>query len=56
MTKRQLIEMLNELDCNDYDVVICKHEFGGWDNISHIEYDGTDISIVFGGGSPFINE
>ena len=54
MTKKELIKALEQFDCDA--VVICEDESGGWDNIQEIKGDGTLISIVFGGGSPFSDE
>jgi hypothetical protein len=54
MTKKELIEALTPF--SDDAVVICKDENGTWDNIQRIEADGSSVSIVFGGGSPFSDE
>lgn len=54
MTKRELLEAIDKYD--DDACVICKDEAGGWDNIKHVEDDGSGIAIVFGGGSPFSDE
>lgn len=54
MTKNELVIALNDFD--DDCIVICKDESGGWDNIIKVESDGSAISIVFGGGSPFSDE
>ena len=54
MTKAELIDALSRF-CED-DVVICKDEQGGWDNIERVEPDGSAIAIIFGGGSPFSDE
>jgi hypothetical protein len=40
MTKKELIE----------------DEFGSWDNIKTISFDGITATIHFGGGSPFSDE
>ena len=53
-TKKELIMMLDNLE--DDAVVICKDESGAWDNILRVENDGSNIAIVFGGGSPFSDE
>jgi hypothetical protein len=53
-TKRELLEMLEEFD--DDVVVICKDEFGGWDNIIEVKKEGGSCVILFGGGSPFSDE
>lgn len=53
-TKRRLLELLE--DCDDDAIVVVMDEIGGWDNINGIEYDGNQIAICFGGGSPFSDE
>jgi hypothetical protein len=55
MTKKELIESLAPFD--DDDIVICKGEDGGWDNIQGLSQEGTTtVAIMFGGGSPFSDE
>ena len=54
MTKKELLKALEVYD--EDAVVICKDSYGGWDNIQKVERDGSSISIVFGGGSPFSSE
>ena len=54
MNVKQLIEELKRYD--DYDIVICKGECGGWDNIEFVVKENGIVSIVFGGGSPFSDE
>lgn len=53
-TKKELIEMLEEFD--DYDIVVCMDSNGGWDNIEDVRKWGSNIAILFGGGSPFSDE
>lgn len=54
MTKKELIRELEKFD--DYTAIICKDEFGTWDNIDRLEKDGCCVVIVFGGGSQFSGE
>lgn len=54
MTKKELIKALAGYD--DDAVIVCEDEGGIWDNIQRVESDGSIISIVFGGGSPFSDE
>lgn len=55
MTKKELIKKaLAEFE--DDSVVVCKDTAGGWDNIVKVMKDGSSISIIFGGGSPFSDE
>ena len=50
-------ELIMELTAHDRDkVVVCADEDGGWDNIQEVKENGSAIHIVFGGGSPFIDE
>jgi hypothetical protein len=54
MTKQELLKALAPL--NNDDVVICRDESGGWDNIETVTQEGATIVIDFGGGSPFSGE
>lgn len=54
MTKKELINALEKYE--DYDVVVCVDQSGGWDNIEAVEDFGDSIAIKFGGGSPFSGE
>ena len=54
MTKKELIKALEPF--NDDAVVVCKDEYGGWDNIERVEDNCCSVAIVFGGGSPFSDE
>ena len=50
-------ELINELQKQPEDsVVICEDEYGGWDNILRVKTAGSNVSIHFGGGSPFSDE
>ena len=51
MNVKQLKEMLEKYD--EYDIVVCADENGGWDNIEFIHKADGAVNIVFGGGSPF---
>ncbi|MHB8871255.1 MAG: hypothetical protein ACYC5G_02230 [Candidatus Doudnabacteria bacterium] len=54
MTKKELIKALELFD--DDSCVVCMDENRGWDNIQDVKMDGSSISIIFGGGSPFSDE
>lgn len=54
MTVRQLINELSRFE--DYDIVVCVDDEGGWDNIQKTHRSGSVVSIRFGGGSPFSDE
>lgn len=54
MTAKQLIEILQGVD--EYAVVICSDENGGWDNILRVDASDSEVKIVWGGGSPFSSE
>lgn len=54
MTKKELIKALEPVD--DYGVIVCEDENGGWDNIQKVLIRGSGCSIIFGGGSPFSDE
>lgn len=53
-TKKELIKMLEPYD--DDSIVIVMDDVGGWDNIEEVKQDGSNIAIVFRGGSPFSDE
>lgn len=54
MTKKELIKAMENY--NEDQVVIVMDDVDGWDNISHVSSDGSQIAIRFGGGSPFSDE
>jgi len=54
MTKKELIKALEPFD--EDEVVICQDEHGCWDNIQTVEQEGSNITIIFGGGAPFSDE
>lgn len=54
MTKTELIKALEDVD--DDEIICCKDEFGGWDNIIEVERHQGITFIIFGGGSPFSDE
>ena len=52
MTKGELLKEMEGMD--DDAIVICMDESGGWDNTLRVESRYKyEISIIFGGGSPF---
>ena len=54
MIVKQLKEILDQYD--DYDIVVCMDEDGGWDNVQTVEKSGGSVNIIWGGGSPFTSE
>jgi hypothetical protein len=54
MNVKQLKEALEKYD--EYSIVVCMDEHGGWDNIEYVVQEGGQVAIVFGGGSPFSDE
>lgn len=54
MTKKELLKELEQY--GDDSVVVCISEDGAWDNTEKVEPFGSNIAIVFGGGSPFSDE
>lgn len=54
MTKNELVIALNDFD--DDAIVVCMDENKGWDNIDEVTPFGSNVAIVFGGGSPFSDE
>ena len=56
MTKRELINSLENINIDDDEVIVCADDTGGWDNIMAVgRLDGLP-SIFFGDGSPFSDE
>jgi hypothetical protein len=61
MTKRELINALENAPFGDDEVVICASPDGGWDNIIKVgynsdRYNNKTPAIIFGDGNPFSDE